>query len=82
MHSGLSLMRVGIIVPFSIPPFGLCIFLSRRRSSICSVSSVMPRNVIMDAGPSVLSVACESMLSSAAAHSGVAGGPIVIKSSR
>ena len=50
----------------------------------------MPRNVIMHAGPSVLSVDCgmpnrsdkESMLSSAAVHSGVAGGPMVIKLSR
>ena len=55
------------------------------------MSSVMPRNVIMHAGPSILSVASgmprrsdkASMISSAAAaYSGVAGRPIVIKSSR
>ena len=54
----------------------LCIFSSGRHSSICSVSSVMPKNVIMHAGPSILSVASgmprrsdkASMISSAAAH--------------
>ena len=68
----------------------LCNFSSGRHSSICSVSSVMPKNVIMHAGPSILSVASgmprrsdkASMISSAAAHFVVAGGPIVIKSSR
>ena len=50
----------------------------------------MPKNVITHAGPSILSVASgmprrsdkASMVSSAAAHFVVAGGPIVIKSSR
>ena len=40
----------------SMSNLSLCIFSSWRCSSICTVSSVMPRNVIMHAGPSILSV--------------------------